>query len=44
MSKRLYGIEDIANELLKYSDDTLILEIAIFLQNPTEGIIKASSS
>jgi hypothetical protein len=40
MSKRLYGIEDIANELVKYSDDTLTLEIAKFLQNPTEGIIK----
>lgn len=40
MSKRLYGIEDIANELVKYSDDTLKLEIAKFLQNPTEGIIK----
>lgn len=40
MSKRLYGIEDIANELVNYSDDTLKLEIAKFLQNPTEGIIK----
>ncbi|WP_300978480.1 hypothetical protein [Flavobacterium sp.] len=40
MSKRLYGIEDIANELVKYYDDTLKLEIDIFLQNPTEGIIK----
>lgn len=40
MSKRLYGIEDIANELVKYSDDVLKLEIAKFLQNPTEGIIK----
>lgn len=40
MSKRLYGIEDIATELVKHSDDTLILEIAKFLQNPTEGIIK----
>jgi hypothetical protein len=40
MSKRLYGIEDIAHELVKYSDDTLKLEIAKFLQNPTEGIIK----
>ena len=40
MSKRLYGIEDIANELVKYNDDTLKLEIANFLQNPTKGIIK----
>ena len=40
MSKRLYGIEDIANELFKYSDEILKLEIAKFLQNPTEGIIK----
>lgn len=40
MSKRLYGIEDIANELVKYSDDVLKLEIAKFLQNPTKGIIK----
>lgn len=40
MNKRLYGIEDIANELVKYSDDTLKLEISNFLQNPTEGIIK----
>lgn len=40
MSKRLYGIEDIANELVKYSDEFLKLEIAKFLQNPTEGIIK----
>jgi hypothetical protein len=40
MSKRLYGIEDIANELVKYSDDTLKLEIDNFLQNPTKGIIK----
>ena len=27
MSKRLYGIEDIANELVKYSDDDLKVEI-----------------
>ena len=40
MSKRLYGIEDIANVLVKYSDDTLKLEISNFLQNPTKGIIK----
>lgn len=40
MSKRLYGIEDIANELVKYSDDVLKLEIAKFLQKPTKGIIK----
>ena len=40
MSKRLYGIEDIANELVKYSDDILKLEIDNFLQNPKEGIIK----
>lgn len=40
MSKRLYGIEDMANELVKYSDDTLKLEIARFLQKPTKGIIK----
>lgn len=40
MSKRLYGFEDIANELVKYSDDALKLEIAKFLQKPTEGIIK----
>lgn len=40
MSKRLYGIEDITNELVKYSDDVLKLEISIFLQNPTKGIIK----
>lgn len=40
MSKRLYGIEDIANELIKYNDDTLKLEINNFLQNPTKGIIK----
>jgi hypothetical protein len=40
MSKRLYGIEDIANELVKYSDEALKLEIAQFLQNPAEGIIK----
>lgn len=40
MSKRLYGIEDISNELIKHSDEILKLEIAKFLQNPTEGIIK----
>ena len=40
MSKRLYGIEDIADELVKFRDDTLKLEIAKFLQNPTVGIIK----
>lgn len=40
MSKRLYGIEDITNELVKYNDDTLKLEIDNFLQNQTEGIIK----
>lgn len=39
MSKRLYGVEDIANELVKYSDEVLKLEIAKFLENPTEGII-----
>ena len=40
MSKRLYGIEDIAKEIVKYSDEFLKLEIAKFLQNPTKGIIK----
>lgn len=40
MSKRLYGIEDIAKELVKYSDEVLKVEIAKFLQNPTKGIIK----
>ena len=40
MSKRLYGIEDIANELIKYSDEVLKLEINNFSQNPKEGIIK----
>ena len=40
MSKRLYGIEDIAKEIVKYSDATLKLEITKFLQNPTEGVIK----
>lgn len=40
MSKRLYGIEDIAKELIKHSDDVLKLEIAAFLENPKEGIIK----
>ena len=40
MSKRLYGIEDIANELVKYSDDILKLEIDNFLENPIEGIIQ----
>ena len=40
MSKRLYGIEDIANELVKYSDAVLKLEIDSFLANPKEGIIK----
>jgi hypothetical protein len=40
MSKRLYGIEDIANELVKYSDEVLKVEIDNFLQNPTKGIIK----
>jgi hypothetical protein len=35
MSKRLYGIEDIANELVKYSDDVLKLEIDNFFQKPT---------
>lgn len=40
MSKRLYGIEDITNELVKYSDEVLKVEIDNFLQNPTKGIIK----
>ena len=40
MSKRLYGIEDIANELIKYSDAELKLEIDNFLKNPKEGLIK----
>lgn len=40
MSKRLYGIEDIAEELVKYSDEVLKLEIAKFLENPREGIVK----
>lgn len=40
MSKRLYGIEDIANELVKYSDEVLKIEIDKFLQNTTKGIIK----
>ena len=40
MSKRLYGIEDIGDELEVYSDKVLKLEIAKFLQNPTKGIIK----
>ena len=40
MSKRLFSIEDIANELIKYSDEVLKLEIDRFLANPKEGIIK----
>jgi hypothetical protein len=40
MSKRLYGIEDLTNELVKYSDEVLKLEINKFLDNPTEGIIQ----
>lgn len=39
MSKRLYGIEDITNELIEYSDEDLKLEITRFLENPKDGII-----
>jgi hypothetical protein len=38
--KILYGIEDIANELVKYSDKVLKLQIDKFLENPREGIVK----
>ncbi len=41
MSKRLYGIDELANNLAKYSDDTLKLEANKYLNNPNEdGVIK----
>lgn len=38
MSKRLYGIEDIVKELIKYSDAELKLEIDNFLKNPKKEL------
>lgn len=41
MSKRLYGIDELANNLTKYSDDILKLEAKKYLNNPNEeGVIK----
>ena len=41
MNKRLYGIDELANNLAKYSDDTLKLEAKKYLNNPkAEGVIK----
>jgi hypothetical protein len=41
MNKRLYGIEELANNLAKFSDDTLKLEANKYLNNPkAEGVIK----
>jgi hypothetical protein len=39
MSKRLYGIDELANTLAKYSDDTLKTETKLFLNNPNEECI-----
>jgi len=36
MSKRLYGIEDLANSLSAFSDNELKKEVILFLQNPKE--------
>jgi hypothetical protein len=41
MNKRLYGIDELANNLAKYSDDTLKLEAKKYLKNPNkEGVIR----
>ncbi|MFI1743248.1 hypothetical protein [Thalassobellus sediminis] len=39
MSKRLYGIDELANNLAQYSDDTLKTETTKFLNNPNEASI-----
>ncbi|WP_339895396.1 hypothetical protein [uncultured Algibacter sp.] len=39
MSKRLYGIDELANTLAQYSDDILKTETTKFLNNPREGCI-----
>jgi hypothetical protein len=39
MSKRLYGIDELANKLSKYSDDALRKEANKFLNNPNEECV-----
>tara|TARA_R110000868_G_scaffold136272_1_gene349172 strand:- start:1705 stop:2508 length:804 start_codon:yes stop_codon:yes gene_type:complete len=39
MSKRLYGIDELANTLAKYPDDVLKTETIKFLNNPSEDCI-----
>jgi hypothetical protein len=41
MNKRLYGLDELANTLAKYSDSTLKLEANKYLNNPKEeGVVK----
>jgi hypothetical protein len=41
MNKRLYGIDELANNLAKFSDDILKLEAKKYLNNPNEeGVLK----
>lgn len=42
MSKRLYGIDELANNIAQYSDDTLKTETTQFLNNPNEVSILSS--
>ncbi len=39
MSKRLYGIDELADTLAKYSDDRLKNETTIFLKNPNQDCL-----
>ena len=42
MSKRLYGIDELANNIAQYSDDTLKTETTKFLNKPNEASIISS--